>query len=191
MTSRKNAIIVHGKPSREKFESPSYPGPHRANWLPWAGEQLEQRDFHVAIPEFPIPYEPDYDTWVPILEREKIGEETTLVGHSFGAGVLLRWMSEHKSTRADKLILVAPWLDPDRKYGNLSEFEIDPGLLDRCLGGVALFYSSLDDSGVQRSVERIRTELPTMAVHDIPEYGHFLLGNTMKDETFPELFESL
>lgn len=187
----RNAIIVHGKPSREKFESPDYPGPHRANWLPWIGGQLESRGFQVAIPEFPVPCAPDYDAWVPIFEREVIGEKTALVGHSYGAGLLLRWMSEHRDVEVDKLVMVAPWLDPDHKYGTLSEFTVDPRLSERCLGGVAVFYSSCDDAGVKVSVQRIRREVPRAAMWDIPENGHFLLGNSMVTEEFPELLEEL
>ena len=187
----RNFVIAHGKPSREKFESPEYPGPTRANWLPWIGGQLERRGHDVAVPEFPVPYAPDYETWVQVLEKEKIGEETSLVGHSFGAGLLLRWMSEHKSVTIDKLVLVAPWFDPEHKYGNLSDFEIDPNLSERCLGGIALYYSSLDSEGVQASVRRAMTALPDMAAWDIPENGHFLLGNTMDTVEFPELLEEL
>ena len=191
MMSSKNAIIVHGKPSREKFESPDYPGPHKANWLPRIGEQLKSRGFEVAIPQLPVPYAPVYGDGARVLEREKIGEETTLVGHSYGAGLLLRWMSEHRKVTVDKLVFVAPWLDPNHKYGDLSDFEIDPQLADRCLGGLAVFYSSLDSSDVQTSVERIRDEVPGAVFWDIPEYGHFLLGNTMTSVEFPELLEEI
>ena len=57
------AIILHGKPKRERYFDESQPKPHEANWLPWLGEKLAEQGIEVNIPAFPEPYAPDYQNF--------------------------------------------------------------------------------------------------------------------------------
>ena len=71
-------------------------------------------------------YQPKYELWKTEFEKNEIDEETSLVGHSNGAGFIIRWLSENKDVRVDKVILVAPWLDPtNRKGSEFFDFVID------------------------------------------------------------------
>ena len=78
----------------------------------------------------PEPYQPQYSSWRAEFEHYDIDENTLLVGHSYGAGFLIRWLSEHPMKIA-KLVLVAPWLDPSRRRTtDFSIFKINPKLND-------------------------------------------------------------
>jgi hypothetical protein len=68
----RNAIILHGKPTRGRYENPDEPKPHEANWLPWLGRQLGARGVAVSIPAFPRPYFPVYEDWKGVFEGSYI-----------------------------------------------------------------------------------------------------------------------
>ena len=185
----KTAIILHGMPSKEEYYDPESPAQSNKHWLPWIQRQLIVRDVLAQTPEIPEPYAPDYAKWCSIFERFTIDEETMLIGHSCGAGFLIRWLSEH-TVRVGRVALVAPWLNPDHEYDtDFFDFTIDPDLVART-DGVTIFVSSDDDHTVHESVTKIRSALPGTAVKEFTDRGHFTFG-TMKTERFPELLDSL
>jgi uncharacterized protein len=187
-----NAIIVHGKPPQAKFENPELLDPSDSNWLPWAKRQLTLRGIFAVVPDMPKPYDPIYEDWAQEFERHDVTEETILIGHSAGAGFLVRWMSEHNKQAVRSLILVAPWIDPNKKYGDFARMDaIDPTIPSRCMGSMAIFFSSLDDGQAQASHELLVNSFPGVKNIDIPEYGHFMVGNNMTSVEFPELLEEL
>ncbi len=186
------AILIHGKPSREKFESPGTPKPSESNWLPWAKRELEVRGIRVATPDMPVPYQPIYAAWASVLGRYNPGVGTGLVGLSAGAGFITEWMSRKPDMVVDTVALVAPWIDPNNRYpGFFDDVEIDETIPERCLGGMVIFYSSRDDAEALQSFEILHEKLPGAKVIDIPEYGHYMLGNTMQTERFPELIDEI
>lgn len=188
----RNAVIVHGKPPISKWEDPTQPRPHEANWLPWIGAELEAQGMEVAIPAFPEPYAPDYAAWKSVLEDQEITSTTTLIGHSAGAGFILRYLSENPRVEVDRIALVAPWLvDPEDKYGDWTKFAIDPILPVSVRTGMDIFYSSQDNPQAQDSLKIVREALPIARYRDIPAYGHFMIGNSMENEQFPELRDAL
>lgn len=187
----KNAIIVHGKPSREKFDNPELLDPSDSNWLPWAKRQLTLRGIFAVTPDMPRPYSPNYSDWKKEFERHDVTPDTILIGHSAGAGFLVRWLSENADTRVRKLALVAPWMDPNKKYGSFMDFKINPSIEARSLGQIAVFYSSLDDEQALKSVETIAGALPNAHLIDYPAYGHYILGNNMQTNEFPELIKEV
>ena len=65
----RNAIIVHGKPSREEYYDPAVPPPSSHHWLPWLAKQLLVRAIHAVRPEMPHAYAPDYPSWRREFER--------------------------------------------------------------------------------------------------------------------------
>lgn len=185
----KNAVILHGKPKRERYFNPELPKPHEANWLPWVADRLEQAGVETVIPALPQPYDPIYEDCISEALKFPVDRNTLAIGHSMGAGLWVRYLSEHPDVEVGQLILVAPWLDPQRKYGELFNFTIDHDLTKRCIGGLAIFYSSLDDDNVQQSMQMLTEAFPSARVTDIPRYGHFMLGNTMESLEFPELLQ--
>lgn len=187
----RNAVLLHGKPKRERYFDSNQPKPHEANWFPYARDELAAQGYGVVIPELPTPYDPNYADCEEVLDGLPIHEKTLLVGHSLGAGLILRYMSEQRELVVAKAILVAPWLDPDGKYGDLFKFKIDRDIGERCKSGLIIYYSSDDDRQAQDSLEKICSSVLDARYRNIPEYGHFMLGNTMESTEFPELLEEI
>lgn len=184
----KNAVILHGMCDREEYEGDGYPSPSNHHWLPWLQKQLLVRGYECQTPEMPTPYKPQYNEWKAVIDRFPLHEETVLIGHSGGAGFLLRWLSKHQQS-VDKLILVAPWLDPDRYLGNFLNGSLAPDLLTR-VNELHVFYSSDEPvSGVQETVELITDTYDAARIHNFTDRGHFTL-NGMGTDKFPELLRA-
>lgn len=182
----KTAILVHGMSSKAEYYKESNPASSNDHWLPWIQRQLLFRDILAQVPEFPRPYDPDYAQWCSVLEQFHIDEKTVLIGHSLGAGFLVRWLSESKK-QVGTVVLVAPFLDPD--HGEVSpdffDFTIDPSLGGRT-DGLHVFVSSDDDQEIITSVEQLRDAIPEIQAHEFSDKGHFTIED-MKTIEFPEL----
>lgn len=186
----KNAIIIHGMPSKEEYYSSEYPSASNFQWLPWLQKQLLIRDIHAVTPEMPYAYRPDYPIWKKEFERFEITPETILVGHSCGGGFLVRWLSEHTNARVGKVVLVAPWLDPDGELEtDFFKFEIDPELVSRTQK-FTLFNSDDDDEDIQESVKILREAMKEMKYIELHGKGHFV-GEEFAVNGLPELLEEL
>lgn len=185
----KSAVLLHGTCDKEEYFSDEYPSLSNSHWLPWLQKQLLTKGVFTQTPEIPEAYNPQYDLWKREFERFPINEETTLVGHSCGGGFLVRWLTENK-VKVGKLVLVAPWLDPERaKTTDFFEFEVDPQLIER-VNELHLLVSADDDSDIHQSVEIIIKALPALRLHKFTGLGHFTYGQ-MKTDKFPELLDIL
>lgn len=181
----RTAIILHGMPDEEEYFNSAFPSASNSHWLPWLQKQLLINGIFAETPELPKPYEPNYKNWCLVFNRFSVDEETDLIGHSAGAGFLLRWLSDNK-IRIRRLILVAPFLDPEKEIkSGMLNFEIDEKLSERA-EEIFIFVSPDDDREILESVRRIKSKLPGVIVNELPGRGHFTLGD-MKTEEFPEL----
>jgi uncharacterized protein len=186
-----NVLILHGKPKKERYLDPAQPKPHQANWLPWLAEQLEQRGVAAAIPAFPEPYAPDYESWRSTFEQYQVSEHTGIVGHSAGAGFILRWLSENQNITIERAVLVAPWHDTNHEYGkDFFDYDLDSNLASR-VGRLVIFNSIDDSKNIHDSVSMIRGVIKGIRYREFEGYGHFMLGNNMNSTQFPELLEEL
>lgn len=181
------AIIVHGMVRKDLYYDLSRDSESNANWLPWLQKQLLACDILAQTPEMPKPYVPDYAAWSRQLEQNVINSNTLLVGYSCGAGFLLRWLNEHR-VQVAKLVLVAPWLDPDGKIGDMMKFKISPNIVNKTHLGVHVLYSLNDADSVQKSVDTIRQSIPSATFYDYDNYGHFRYED-MKTRSFPSLLD--
>ncbi len=184
----KNAIIVHGTSDRDEYYSPEYPSANNSHWLPWLQKQLLINDIPAATPTIPHSYMPDYSVWKREFERFDITPETILVGHSCGGGFLVRWLSENREQKVGKVVLVAPWLDPNKKKGadnDFFDFTMDTELVNRT-GGVTIFNSDDDMEAVHTSVKQIMETISNMKLVEFQGKGHFCLSD-LGGEAFPEL----
>jgi predicted alpha/beta hydrolase family esterase len=186
----RRAIILHGKPSQERYENPDIPKPHVANWLPWVGKKLTQSGVFVSIPAFPKPYYPVYKDWKYVFESETINKYTGLIGHSTGADFILRWLSENKDVSIERAVLIAPWHDTTGKYGKFSDYELDTSLANR-IGKLTIFNSLDDSAAIQANVQRLMDEIPETRLVQFTNFGHFMLGNNMQTNEFPEILDEL
>lgn len=180
----KQVILIHGSPDEKEFYDPSVASPSNCHWFPWIQKQLALHDILCESPEFPQPFDPVYESWVEVFEQYDINEETVLVGHSCGGGFLLRYLSEHPNVAPKRVILVAPWLDPERELStSFFDFVIDVELPTRT--DLQVFVSSDDEDYILTSCERIRQVLPNVTYHEFIDREHFCTPE------FPELLETI
>ncbi len=143
------------------------------------------KDILTQTPELPEPYEPVYKDWLSVFEQFEVNSESVLVGHSCGGGFLVRWLSE-TDTVVDKLVLVAPWLDPEKTVKDaFFDFKIDKNLKNKARE-IHILVSDDDEQDVLESVEKIRNSIDGYIYHEFKGYGHFTFEDMGKRE-FSEL----
>jgi len=185
----KSAILLHGTCDKDEYFSDEFPSLSNSHWFPWLQKQLLTKGVFTQTPEIPEAYNPQYKLWKSEFEKFVIDEETILIGHSCGGGFLVRWLTENK-VKVGKVVLVAPWVDPDRsKTTDFFDFIIDPQLIER-VGSLHILVSADDDSDIHQSVEIITKALHGIKLHNFTGMGHFTYGQ-MKTEKFPELLTIL
>jgi hypothetical protein len=187
----KTAIIIHGWSSKEEYFDPKIPSSSNKHWLPWLQKQLILKGILAQTPELPEPYDLVYEKWCSIFERFEITPETMLIGHSAGAGFLVRWLSENK-VKVGRVVLVAPFLDPERVITTrFFDFEMDEDMASRT-DGLSVFFSSDDEESVLTSVKQLRAELKNLQVKEFVDKGHFTFDDMKTEEfSFPELRDVL
>ncbi len=188
----KNALLIHGWADKKEFYDPEIPTASNFHWFPWLSKQLMIRDIHTVAVEMPRGYYPHYETWRKEFERYDIHEDTILVGHSCGAGFLVRWLSEN-NTKVGDVFLVAPWMGID--FGNPNydknffKFDIDPDLAKKTRS-LHILNSSNDMSAVQQSVDLLRSSVDGIEYHEYKDMGHFCMSD-LGDEAFPQLLKEI
>lgn len=185
----KTAIIIHGYNDKSEYLDKSRPAASNDHWIPWIQRQLLLKGIETQTPEMPGFYEPNYKKWSKMLERFDLNEDTILVGHSCGGGFLVRWLSEN-NIKIGKVVLVAPWLDPEKRIDpNFFKFEIDSNISSRT-AGLTIMYSTDDDPTIIKSIEILKSKLVNVNFQEFKDKGHFVLGD-LKTEKFPELLSVL
>lgn len=185
----KSAIILHGKPAEASYYNPDLPAPSKRHWLPWIQQQLIIDGVFAVTPDVPRPFDPVYERWKTEVERYRdLVRDGVMIGHSAAASFYLRWLSENPELEPRQLVMVAPYLDLNGKYGEFSSFQIDPELVER-IGKITILNSSDDSDGIQQSVEVISQALPEAKIITLHGFGHFMVGNAMASPEFPELLD--
>ena len=193
MMYMKNAILLHGLPSKEEYYNPNAASASNAHWFPWLQKQLLANDIETHTPEVFKVYCASYEDWVKEVERYDINEESILVGHSMGAGFWVRYLSEHPKQRIKSLILVAPWLNveeqnkTDFEDDDFFKFEANSQLLLQA-NKVMIYSSDNDMEGVKKSVQYLEQLYPNIKLKNFHNYGHFT-SRSMQSNQFPELLD--
>ena len=65
----KQAIIVHGKPSKQSYFNPNLPSTSNSIWIPWLQQQLLICGIDTQTPEMPESWRPDYSLWRQTFEK--------------------------------------------------------------------------------------------------------------------------
>ena len=195
----KNAIIVHGKSSKKSYYNPDFKPNSSMHWIPWLQKQLMLKEIETQTPTMINDWCPDYKVWKEIFERQKINENTLLIGHSCGGGFLVQWLSENKDVKVGHVFLVAPAFgdryNPETPYesplkNGFFDFDIDENLLIR-VKSLTLFNSDNDSVRVNTALEMIKNKLPKAEYKLFSGYGHFCGTVEQAADTFPELFECI
>jgi uncharacterized protein len=138
--------------------------------------------YRVRAPRMPQPTEPRYRTWANRIAKLLADmKEPALVGHSFGASVILKLLSEivARPPVAGLFLVATPFWGPQ-----FPEFALPPDFGDR-LRDVSpiFFYHSRDDPEVSLDhLERYRRALPQASVRILDGRGH-----EFNQPQFPEL----
>jgi predicted alpha/beta hydrolase family esterase len=186
----KNAILLHGLPSKEEYYNTARPSASNAHWFSWLQNQLLVNNIQTHTPEVFKVYKAGWDDWVKEVERYDINENTTLVGHSMGGGFWVRYLSERPNLKVDKVILVAPWLNINHEDDiTFFDFKLSSELLGQA-NEFVIFASDNDSENVKNSVDFLVSKYPKLKVKNFHDYGHFTFGS-MKTEEFPELLAAI
>ena len=65
----KNAIILHGGPSKQEYYDPNTPSMSNSHWIPWLQAQLLKRDIFAITPEIPKSFDRNWSVWKKEVER--------------------------------------------------------------------------------------------------------------------------
>lgn len=138
----------------------------------------------------PRAYDPQYPAWKREFDRQIDDQPMVLVGHSLGAGFLLRWLAENPRVSVATLSLVAPFLDPNRELDNgFCTFTLDDTLAHR-VRQFHLFSSTDDDPSIATSTTSVLARYPDVVHHQYENMGHFTL-NDLGTEAFPDLLTAI
>lgn len=184
-----NVIIVHGSNVNEK-EGRELPLENERHWKPWLKKELEKRKITVSNYLYPEDWLPNYEKWKKVFEKNKLDENSVLIGHSAGTAFILRWLAENKK-KVDKLILIAPSIIKSGKYLNTSKLKdfIFDSSLKEYFNDLIIFYADNDDEDIVKSAKVIRDKLGGKLI-ELKGRGHFIEQH-MKTKEFPELLNEI
>jgi serine hydrolase len=150
-------------------------------WESMLGKDLRP-DYLVKAPRMPQPTNPEYRTWARRI-AELIADTTNpvLVGHSFGASVLLKYVVDAapRPSFAGLFLVATPFWGPD-----FPEFALPPdsGVRLRDLSPLYLYHSRDDPEVPFADLERYSRALPQAVVRVLDGRGH-----EFNQAHFPEL----
>jgi predicted alpha/beta hydrolase family esterase len=109
---KSNIVLLHGRwPEKINdtliIDIPLCNPNNEGNWMGWAKKHLEEKGYSVACPIIKNVWKAPYVEWKKELDKVRVDENTTLVGHSAGGYTLLRYLGE-SGKRVKKVILIAP-----------------------------------------------------------------------------------
>ncbi len=172
----KTAFILHGVCDRAEYLDIDFPSPSNAHWLPWLQQMFLRSGVLAQCLEMPVPYAPVYEDWVKVWERQDIRPDSIVVGHSAGCGFILKWLAQNPDVRLSKLVLVAPWRDPQREAGEFVQGPLDGGLVAR-VGEMHILASGDDMEDVVASVGELTAFYKEAHIHRFEKHGHFCAGD--------------
>jgi uncharacterized protein len=141
--------------------------------------------FTVRYPEMPNDADPDYQTWKRIItdQARDMGEGAILVGHSIGASVLIKVLTEPDSKPPIAgVFLVAPPYWHDHDIWRWDEVSLSADAADHYPRDVPLFlYQGEDDETVPlEHAAMFAKALPQARVRRLPGRDH-QLNDDMKE----------
>ena len=170
----RTVLVIHGAGEPRRRRGKVY-------WEPLLGDALG-RGYRVRAPRMPRPEHPQYWTWARrIDELIRSVRRPLLVGHSFGASVLLKYLTETvcRPAVAGLFLVATPFWGPDSP-----ELALPPdfGARLRDLSPIYLYHSRDDTEVPSEHLERFGRALPHAARRVLDDRGH-----EFDQAQFPEL----
>jgi len=140
------------------------------------------RGFRIEAPRMPRPTKPQYWAWARRIDQLIAkSRRPFVVGHSFGASMLLKYLAEtvRRPAVAGLFLIATPMWGPD-----FPEFALPPDFAARLrdLSPIYLYHSRDDAELPIKHLERYRRALPHATVRRLNGRGH-----EFDQPTFPEL----
>ena len=173
-----NMVFCHGVmgPESDWNARPYNPVKGWKDWLQFYAEF--EHDVVMQRPYFPHAHVllMKYEEWEKIMDRQEIGPDTVLVGHSAGGGFLLKYLSRHPKLRVKQLVLVAPWLDAEgfQPNGFYKDIKLGDNIVAQAAKGIDLLISDDDAPYIKSSFDKIIENMPNIHVHKFSNRGHFV-----------------
>ena len=137
--------------------------------------------FEVRYPAMPNEDDAPYEQWRQQIEQElaDVGGPVVLVGHSVGASVLMKWLSERKDKKAlaGVFLVACPfWGGDGWRYEGYEELALPPGFAAGLPPWTPVYlYHSRDDATVPFDHLALYAQaLPQATVRAFDEGGHQL-----------------
>jgi len=170
----RTVLVIHGAGEPRKRRGLVY-------WEPLLGDSLGPR-YRVIAPRMPKPAQPEYWAWARRIDQGiAAARRPILVGHSFGASVLLKYLSEtvRRPAVAGLFLIATPYWGAD-----FPEFALaaDFGKRLRDVKPIVLYHSREDPEIPLEHLERYRRALPHARVKVLEGRGH-----EFDQPQFPEL----
>ena len=127
--------------------------------------------YDVRSPRMPDEDSPEYEAWKARVSNEltRMDGGAILVGHSLGASILLKYLSEEETTRpVAGTFLIAP------PYWGVGEYTLREDFASKLPAGIPVFiYHSRDDEWVPFAhLALYKEKLPRATVREFDGRGH-------------------
>lgn len=145
--------------------------------------------YEVRFPEMPDPENPHYKPWKKELKRSLLdaSDDVILVGHSLGASVVLKYLSEKSPSKPIAGLFLVGAVYWGKEDWQVEEYELDDNFSERLPPIPNIyFYHSKDDEVVPVShLWYFAAMLPEAKIREFDHRGH-LFGNGL-----PELIDDI
>ena len=145
--------------------------------------------YRMWLPDMPDPENPHYVDWRARLKKElaSIEDGLILVGHSLGASVLLKYLTEEKLQQPIAGLFLIGAVYWGKKDWEVKEYVLKRNFSARLppIGRIFLYHSSDDEVVPISHVRYFANELPNATVREFEHCGH-LFGRGL-----PELVEDI
>lgn len=175
----KNALILHGTGNDSS-----------GNWFPWLKEKMEEMGYKVWVPDLPESNKPDLERYWNFIKDFDFNNETVLIGHSSGAGMVFGILQKLPIDKKIKLAISVAGFYKDEGWNCQGLFSqiFDWEKIKKQAKNIKIIWSPTDPYISREQTDYLAKQLninPTI----IEKKGHFNLegGNNFKQ--FPELIE--
>jgi uncharacterized protein len=138
--------------------------------------------YDVRYPRMPLEEEAGYSDWKAriAVELASLEDEVTMVGHSVGGSIMLKFLSEEQVTRsiAGLFLIATPYFGGDKNW-NYDELTLSQNFPDKLSNIPHIFlYHSRDDEIVPFAHLALYAEkLPQATIREFDERGHQFRNN--------------